>query len=60
MVGLIKIPKVNVLPRSMYQAKKIICPLGLEVKKIHPCRNNCMLFRNEYAMLEECHVCETS
>jgi hypothetical protein len=25
------LPKANVLPRSMYQAKKIVCPLGLEV-----------------------------
>jgi hypothetical protein len=52
--------KANVLPRSTYQAKNIICPLGLEVKKIHACRNNCMLFHNEAAMLEECRVCGTS
>jgi hypothetical protein len=31
------LPKANVLPRSTYQAKKIICPLGLEVEKIHAC-----------------------
>jgi hypothetical protein len=31
------IPKANVLPRSTYQAKKIVCPLGLEVEKIHRC-----------------------
>jgi hypothetical protein len=54
------LPKANVLPWSMYQAKKIVCPLGLEVEKIHTYRNNCMQFHNEYAMLEECHVCETS
>jgi hypothetical protein len=45
--------KSNLLPQSMYQAKKIVCPLGLEVKKIHACRNGCMLFRNEDTMLEE-------
>jgi hypothetical protein len=33
-------PKVNVLPRSTYQAKKIVCPLGLEVEKIYACRND--------------------
>jgi hypothetical protein len=54
------LPKANVLPRRMYQAKKIVCPLGLEVEKIHACQNDCMLFRNEDAMLEECHVCGTS
>jgi hypothetical protein len=52
--------KANVLPRSMYQAKKIVCPLGLEVEKIHAYRNDCMLFRNKDAMLEECRVCGTS
>jgi hypothetical protein len=52
--------KANVLPRSTYQAKKNVCPLGLEVEKIHACRNYYMLFRNEDAMLEECHVCGTS
>jgi hypothetical protein len=29
------LPNANVLPRSTYQAKKIVCPLGLEVEKIH-------------------------
>jgi hypothetical protein len=52
--------KANVLPRSTYQAKKIICPLGLEVEKIHACRNDCKLFHNEDAMLEECRVYEIS
>jgi hypothetical protein len=46
------LPKANVLPRSTYQAKKIVCSLGLEVEKIHACRNDCMLFCNEDAMLE--------
>jgi hypothetical protein len=52
--------KANVFPRSTYQAKKIVCPFGLEVEKIHACQNNCMLFHNEDAMLEECRVCVTS
>jgi hypothetical protein len=54
------LPKDNMLPRSMYRAKKIICPLGLEMEKIHACRNDCMLFHNKDAMLDECHVCGTS
>jgi hypothetical protein len=48
------------LPQSKYQAKKIICPLGLEMEKIHACRNDWMVFCNEDAMLEECRVCGTS
>jgi hypothetical protein len=31
------LPKTKVLPRSTYQAKKIVCLLGLEMKKIHAC-----------------------
>jgi hypothetical protein len=54
------LPKANMLPRNMYQAKKIICPLGLKVEKIHACQNDCMLFHNEDAMLEECRVYRTS
>jgi hypothetical protein len=41
--------KANVLPRSTYQTKKIVCPLGLEVEKIHACRNDYKLFHNEDA-----------
>jgi hypothetical protein len=54
------LPKVNMLPRSTYQAKKNVCLLGLEVEKIHACQNDCMLFCNEDAILEECRVCGTS
>jgi hypothetical protein len=54
------LPKANVLPRRTYEAKKIVCPLGLEVEKIQACQNDCMLFHNEDTMLEECCVCRTS
>jgi hypothetical protein len=54
------LPKANLLPQSTYQAKKIDCLLGLEVEKIHAYQNDCMLFHNEDAMLEECLVCRTS
>jgi hypothetical protein len=39
------------LHRNTYQAKKIVCPLGFEVEKIHACRNNYMLFHKG-----QCHV----
>ena len=32
-----KLPKDNELPDSTYAAKKVVCPLGLEVQKIHAC-----------------------
>jgi hypothetical protein len=56
-----KLPKDNELPDSTYEAKKVICPLGLEVKKIHACINDCILYRSEeYENLEGCPVCCTA
>jgi hypothetical protein len=53
-----KFPKDNVLPSSTYEAKKVVCPLGLEVLKIHACINDCILYRGkEYENLNACPVC---
>ena len=38
-----KLPKDNELPDSTYAAKKVVCPLGLEVEKIHACPKDCIL-----------------
>ena len=49
----------NELPSSTYEAKKVVCLLGLEVQKIHACPNDCILYRGEeYEKLEACPVCE--
>ena len=42
------LPKDNELTESTYEAKKVVCPLGLEVQKIHACPNHCILYRGEY------------
>ena len=42
--------------KNMYQAKQVVCPLGLEVQKIHACLNDCMLYRGEHADLQACPV----
>ena len=42
------LPKDKELPESTYEAKKVVCPLGLEVQKIHACPNDCILYRGEY------------
>ena len=31
------LPEGNTLPEITYEAKKIVCPLGLEAQKIHAC-----------------------
>jgi hypothetical protein len=52
------LPEGNELPESTYEAKKTVCPLGLEVQKIHACPNDCILYRGEYENLEACPVCK--
>src|SRR3989337_1565820 len=52
-----KLPKDNELPDSTYEAKKVLCPLGLEVQKIHACPNDCIMYRGEYEDLNACLVC---
>ena len=41
----------------MYATKKVVCPLGLEVQKIHACPNDCILYRGAYKDLNACPVC---
>ena len=47
------------MPTTMYQARKIICPLGLDIEKIHACKNDCMLYRGDACKeMRECQVCK--
>ena len=52
-----KFPNDNELPDSTYEAKKVICPLGLDVQKIHACINDCMLYREDNEDKYESPVC---
>ena len=51
------LPKDNELPTIMYEAKQLVCPLGLEVQKIHTCPNDYFLYRGEYGNLDVCPIC---
>ncbi|CAK8566392.1 unnamed protein product [Lathyrus sativus] len=51
------LPKNNVLPSRTYEAKRLLCSIGMSYEKIHACPNDCMLFRNEYASLDMCPKC---
>jgi hypothetical protein len=52
------LPQGNAVPETVYEAKQIICPLGLEVQKVHACRNDCILYHGpEYEDLEKCPIC---
>ena len=51
------LPEGNTLPETTYEAKKVVCPLGLEAQKIHACPNDCILYHGEYEILDSCPVC---
>ncbi|XP_074297315.1 uncharacterized protein LOC141628026 [Silene latifolia] len=54
------LPEGNELPRRTYDAKKILCPMGVDYVKIHACRNDCILFRKDYKELDKCPKCGSS
>jgi hypothetical protein len=52
------LPRDNKLSTSMYEAKKLVYPLGLDVQKIHACHNDCIFYRGEeYENLDACPIC---
>ncbi|XP_073525456.1 uncharacterized protein [Phyllobates terribilis] len=54
------LPEGNEMPISTYYARKLMCPLGLDVVKIDACPNDCMLYRNEHENSDECPKCGAS
>ena len=40
------LPQDNRLMKNHYEAKKILCPVGMEYQKIHACPNDCILYIN--------------
>ncbi|RZB80979.1 hypothetical protein D0Y65_030640 [Glycine soja] len=54
------LPEENTLPKSYYQAKKILCLMGMEYQKIHACPNDFILYRHEFEEMSKCPRCEAS
>jgi len=54
------LPKDNELPTTTYEAKQIVCPLGLEIYKVHACHNDCILYHKEYENLDACPLYHAS
>ena len=48
----------NCLPKTEYEATKILRRLGLGYKMIHACPNGCCLFKGDLEHTEKCPVCE--
>jgi len=62
LLGLLKnmLPEHNKLPKNHYEAKKILCPVGMEYQKIHACPNDCILYKNQFAKMRQCPTCRVS
>ena len=54
------LPKGNLVPKSTYEARKILSDLGLSYELIDACINDCVLFWKENAMLDKCPRCNVS
>ena len=54
------LPKDNMLPKSHYETKKILCPMGMEYQKIHACPNDYILYRNQFAKMHNYPTCGVS
>ena len=54
------LPEGNLVPKSTYEAKKILVDLGLSYDLIDACINDCTLFWKETACLDKCPKCKES
>ena len=48
------------IPKSHYEATKLVKALGLDYEKIHACPNDCMLYYKENKNLQCCSKCGVS
>jgi len=54
------LPEGNTIPDHHYEAKKVLCPMGMEYEKIHACPNDCILYIKEFANHDQCPRCKVS
>ncbi|CAA7017613.1 unnamed protein product [Microthlaspi erraticum] len=54
------LPENNVLHTSMYDVKKFLRSFDMGYQKIHPCVNDCCLFRKRFEKLDSCPKCNAS
>ena len=50
----------HILPKTMYQATKILSALKMPYEQIHSCPNGCILFRKEHEDETYCPKCKAS
>jgi len=51
-------PEENVLPSTCREARQLLVDFGIGYNQIHACKNDCILYRDEYQNNEECPVCK--
>ncbi|XP_062085595.1 uncharacterized protein LOC133791693 [Humulus lupulus] len=51
------LPNDHKIPSSHYEAKRMLCKLGLGYETIHVCENDCTLFWKEHKDATECPIC---
>jgi len=54
------LPEDNMLPKNNYEAKKILCPMGMKYWKIHACPNDCIYYINQFSEILKCPTCGVS
>lgn len=54
------LPEGNLVPKSIYEAKKFLRDLGLGYETIHACQHDGALFWKDNSTLEQCPVCGES
>jgi hypothetical protein len=54
------LPQGDVLPKNFHEAKRFVKAIGIGYHCIDACRNDCILFRKEYANANSCPVCKSS
>ena len=52
------LPEDHILPKTMYQATKILGALKMPYEQIHSCLNGCILFRKEHEAETYCPKCK--
>jgi hypothetical protein len=54
------LPEDHILPKTMYQAMKILSALKMPYEQIHSCPNECILFRKEHEAETYCPKCQNT
>ena len=54
------LPDGHILPKSMYEAQKLLRALKMSYEQIHACPKGCILFRKEHAEAKYCVKCKSS